>query len=89
VADPIELQIYITGETANSEQALTELRMALENKPADCFRLEVIDLKKEPLRGLIDGIVAIPTLQRKNGLQTNRLIGNLSDRMVLESFLSL
>ncbi len=89
MGDLIELKIYITSGTDNSEQALTQLRMALENKPSDCFRLEVIDLKGEPLRGLIDGIVAIPTLQRKVGLQTDRLIGNLTDIVVLDSFLSL
>ena len=88
MGDPIELQLYITSGTANSEQALTQLRAALENKPSGRFRLEIVDLKQEPLRGLIDGIVAIPTLQKKNGLQTERLIGNLSDKVVLDSFLS-
>jgi circadian clock protein KaiB len=84
----IELQLYITSGTSNSEQALTQLRIAMENLSSDDYRLEVVDLKNEPLRGLIDGIVAIPTLQRKNGLQTDRLIGNLSDKGVLDSFLS-
>ena len=88
MGDLIELQIYITAGTSNSEQALTQLRAALENKPSGRFRLEIVDLKQEPLRGLIDGIVAIPTLQKKNGLQTERLIGNLSDKVVLDSFLS-
>ena len=84
----IELQLYITSGTPNSEQALTQLRIAMENLSPDHYRLEVVDLKNEPLRGLIDGIVAIPTLQRKNGLQTDRLIVNLSDKVVLDSFLS-
>jgi circadian clock protein KaiB len=88
VGNPIELQIYITSGTSNSEQALNQLRIALDKKALDRYCLEIIDLKQEPLRGLIDGIVAIPTLQRKNGLQTHRLIGNLSDQAVLDSFLS-
>ena len=42
----IELQLYITSGTPNSEQALTQLRIAMENLSPDHYRLEVVDLKK-------------------------------------------
>jgi circadian clock protein KaiB len=88
MSDCIELQLYITSGTANSKQAQAQLLTALEQKPAGRFHLQLIDLKNEPLRALIDGIVAIPTLQRKVGLRRDRLIGNLSDKAVLDTFLS-
>ncbi len=88
MADIIELKIYIVGGTPHSEQALNQLQAFLARKSVDHFNLHVIDLKNEPMRALIDGVVVVPTLQRVIGKQPARLIGNLSDLAGLGLFLS-
>jgi circadian clock protein KaiB len=86
--DRIFLQLYITSGTSNSELALQYLHDVMQSLDDDRYVLEVIDLRKEPLRALQDGIVAAPTLQLNHGTFTSRITGNLSQTSQLKSFLS-
>jgi hypothetical protein len=86
-SSPTELRLYVVSGTPNSDQALLRLHEALASQPGDRFRLEVVDIRSEPLRALLDGIVAIPTLQKQTGMQRSRLAGNLADRNALALFL--
>lgn len=86
-SSPTELRLYVVSGTPNSDQALLRLHEALAGQPGDRFRLEVVDIRSEPLRALLDGIVAIPTLQKQTGMQRSRLAGNLADRNALALFL--
>ena len=87
MSDTLVLHLYITGGTAHSEQALQRLRTALHGLPAHRYDLHVVDLRKEPMRALEDGIVAVPTLQLSSGGSCSRLVGDLSETAVLRQFL--
>lgn len=83
----MHLTLYITSGTPHSERALHNLRTALEVCPKERFNLHVVDLRKEPLQALQDGIVAVPTLQLSSGSFRARLIGDLSAKETLHNFL--
>ena len=87
MSDLIHLTLYITSGTPHSERALHNLRAALAACSEGRFNLQVVDLRKEPLRALQDGIVAVPTLQLSSGTFRARLIGDLSARETLHNFL--
>jgi circadian clock protein KaiB len=72
------LRLYIAGETARSMAALENLRNVCDQHLAGKYRVEVIDLIKEPQLAAGDQIVAVPTLVRKLPPPLKRLIGDLS-----------
>jgi circadian clock protein KaiB len=43
------------------------------------YKLEVVDIYKEPRRAATDGIVAIPTLIKQAPGEVRRMIGDLSE----------
>jgi circadian clock protein KaiB len=75
----IELRLYIAGQTRKSIAALTNLRRICEEHLAGRYRIEVIDLMKNPQQAQRDQIVAIPTLVRRLPEPIRRIIGDLSN----------
>ena len=74
------LRLYITGRGERSERALRNLRTLCEtNMKAGTYKIEVIDLLKNPALAKTDQILAIPTLVRKLPEPMKRVIGDLSD----------
>jgi circadian clock protein KaiB len=71
--------LYIAGDSPNSVQALTNLKaICAENFP-DGHQLEVVDLVRDPHRGLRDGIIVAPTLVKLDPKPKQVIFGNLSD----------
>jgi circadian clock protein KaiB len=74
------LRLYITGRGERSERALRNLRSLCEaTMKAGTYKIEVIDLLKNPALAKTDQILAIPTLVRKLPEPMKRIIGDLSD----------
>jgi circadian clock protein KaiB len=73
-------QLYITGNTARSAQAVANLRTLCEEHLAGRYELEVIDLYQEPARAAAGQIVASPTLIKILPKPLMRMVGNLADR---------
>lgn len=74
------LRLYITGRGERSERALRNLRNLCEaNMKEGTYKIEVIDLLKNPALAKTDQILAIPTLVRKLPEPMKRIIGDLSD----------
>ncbi len=73
------LKLYIAGETGKSEQALRNLKLICEEHLKGIFKLEVIDLLKQPQLAKGDQIFAIPTLIKKVPKPMRKIIGDLSD----------
>jgi circadian clock protein KaiB len=74
------LRLYITGRGERSERALRNLRSLCEaNMKEGTYKIEVIDLLKNPALAKTDQILAIPTLVRKLPEPIKRVIGDLSD----------
>jgi len=83
------LRLYVAGESPNSDLARTHLRAAIEHLPAAAVSLEIVDVLREPLRALHDGVLVTPTLIRIAPLPERRVIGNLRDRDALFSGLGI
>lgn len=74
------LRLYITGRTARSEQALSNLQSIIDNELSDDYELEVIDVLERPQLAEDERIIATPTLIKELPPPLRRIIGDLSDR---------
>ena len=71
--------IYIAGHTVKSAAALGNLERICEEHLKGKYRIEVIDLLKNPQLARGDQILAVPTLVRKVPEPMKKIIGNLSN----------
>jgi circadian clock protein KaiB len=74
-----ELRLYVAGQTAKSLQAFANLKRICEKHLGDRYRIEVVDLIKNPELAKGDQIFAIPTLVRKLPEPVRKIIGDLSN----------
>jgi len=74
------LRLYVAGQTPKSIAAFANLKKHCEEYLAGRYRIEVIDLVKNPHLAAGDQIIALPTLVRKLPSPLKRIIGNLSDK---------
>ncbi len=72
-----ELRLYIAGETPRAVAALANLYRICEEHLGGRYRIEVVDLTKDPTLGRSDQILAIPTLIRKLPPPMKKIIGDL------------
>jgi circadian clock protein KaiB len=79
-AQRFHFQLYITGNTPRSTQAVANLRALCEEHLAGRYELEVIDLYQEPARAAAGQIIASPTLIKILPQPLMRMVGNLADR---------
>ena len=78
--DQWNLRLYIAGQTAKSVAALANLKAFCKEHLNGAYKLEVIDLVKEPWHARTDQIVAIPTLVRRMPVPVRKIIGDLSNK---------
>ena len=78
--DVFELRLYVAGQTPKSKAALENLRKICEEHLRGRYRLEVVDLARNPALARTDKILAIPTLVRSLPTPISRIIGDLSDQ---------
>lgn len=74
-----ELRLYVAGLTAKSMTALSNLKKICEAHLEGQYRIEVIDLLKQPQLARGDQILATPTLVRKLPPPVKKIIGDLSN----------
>ncbi len=74
-----ELRLYIAGETAKAVAAFSNLQKICEEHLKGKYRIEVIDLMKNPTLARGDQILAIPTLVRKLPTPVKKIIGDLAN----------
>lgn len=73
-----DLRLYVAGQTPKSLAALANLRKFCEEHLKNQYRIEVVDLLKNPQLAAGDQILAIPTLVRKLPEPIKKIIGDLS-----------
>lgn len=73
-----ELRLYVAGQTPKSVTAFANLKKYCEEHLKGQYKIEVIDLLKNPQLAEGDQILAIPTLVRKVPLPVRKIIGDLS-----------
>ncbi|MHC2257139.1 circadian clock protein KaiB [Bradyrhizobium embrapense] len=78
-SDPVKLVLYVAGETPKSLAAIRNLEKICSEHLAGKYRVEVVDLKKQPQLAREHGIVAIPTLVKELPVPIRKIIGDLSD----------
>ena len=74
-----ELRLYVAGQTPQSMTAFANLKKLCEEHLEGKYKIEVIDLLKNPQLAKGDQIFAIPTLVRKLPQPLKRVIGDLSN----------
>jgi len=74
-----ELRLYVAGQTAKSLAACANLKRICETHLAGQYRLEIIDLTKNPKLAAGDQILALPTLVRRLPKPVKKIIGDLSN----------
>jgi circadian clock protein KaiB len=73
------LRLYVAGQSPKSVAAFANLKRICDEHLAGRYRIEVLDLMKNPQLARGDQILAIPTLVRKLPEPLKRIIGDLSD----------
>lgn len=73
------LRLYVAGQTPNCVRAFANLKTLCDTHLAGKYRIEVIDLVKNPSLARGDQILAIPTLVRKLPVPVRKIIGDLSN----------
>jgi circadian clock protein KaiB len=74
-----ELRLYVAGQTPKSITAFSNLKKVCEEHLAGKYRINIIDLLKNPQLAEGDQIVAIPTLVRALPEPVRKIIGDLSN----------
>jgi len=74
-----DLRLYVAGQTPRSVQAFGNLKRICEEHLAGRYRIEIIDLLKNPALAKGDQILAIPTLVRTLPEPVRKIIGDLSN----------
>lgn len=73
------LRLYVAGQTPKSIKAFANLKKICEEHLAGKYRIEVIDLLKNPQLAKGDQIIAIPTLVRELPEPLKKIIGDLAN----------
>jgi len=74
-----QLRLYVAGQTPKSITAFSNLKKLCEQHLYGKYRIEIIDLIKDPTLARGDQILAIPTLVRKLPHPVRKIIGDLSN----------
>ena len=74
------LRLYIAGQSARSASALRNLEEVCEEHLSGRYKIEVVDLLKQPQLARGDQIVALPTLVRRLPPPMKKIIGDLSNQ---------
>jgi circadian clock protein KaiB len=74
-----DLKLYVAGQTPKSLTAFANLKKICEEHLRGKYRIEVVDLLKNPQLARGDQILAIPTLVRKLPVPIRKIIGDLSN----------
>ena len=73
-----DLRLYVAGQTPKSIIALANLKRICETHLQGEYRIEIVDVLKNPQLARGDQILALPTLVRKLPEPVKKIIGDLS-----------
>jgi circadian clock protein KaiB len=73
------LKLYVAGQTSKSLAAFANLKKICEEYLAGQYRIEIVDLLKNPRLAKGDQIIAISTLVRQLPPPVKKIIGDLAN----------
>ncbi len=74
------LRLFITGASANSFRAISNLKQICETHIKGKYSLEIIDVYQQKALAETEQIIALPLLIKTLPLPKRRLIGDMSDK---------
>ena len=74
------LRLYVTGASANSTRAISNLKQICETYIKGKYSLEIIDIYQQKSLAEAEQIIALPVLIKTFPLPQRRLIGDMSDK---------
>ena len=74
-----ELRLYVANWEPESAEAWMNLKKVCERYLPGLYKIELVDLLKNPKHAREDQILALPTVVRRSPLPEKRIIGKLSD----------
>ena len=74
------LRLFVTGLTARSSRAVSNLTAICDKYLLGRYDLEVVDIYQQPALAKGEQIIAAPTLIKKLPLPMRRIIGDMSNR---------
>ena len=88
-SDTFKFRLYVADETINSVRALANLRAICSTYLPGKFKIELVDVFKEPERALEDRIFMTPTLVKLTPDPVARIVGTLSQTNLVLQVLGL
>ena len=79
-AERYVLRLFVTGITARSVRAVTNLQAICNKHLQGRYDLEIVDIYQQPALAKGEQIIAAPTLIKKLPLPMRRIIGDMSNR---------
>ena len=76
-------RLYVAGDAQNSLAAIANLQAVCDRFLAGRHQIELVDVLREPLRALADGILMTPMLVKLEPLPVRKVVGSLSQLEVL------
>jgi circadian clock protein KaiB len=77
--DKLVLQLYVSGMSPKSMEAIENLKRICDEHLKDAFELEIIDIYSNPELAMKEHIVFSPSLIKQLPLPRKTLIGTFSD----------
>ena len=74
-----EVRIYVAGNTGKSSGAIENLKKLLTREMPGQYKLEVVDVSKEPALAQEHDLIALPTIIRTLPTPVQKFVGNLKD----------
>ncbi len=72
------LRLYVAGMTPKSKEAILNIKKICEGHLLDRYKLEIIDITRNPVLAAGEQIVATPTLIRQLPPPLRRFIGDMT-----------
>jgi circadian clock protein KaiB len=72
------MRLYVAGQSPRSVTAIANLRRICDEYVPSRYKVEIVDLLRNPELAKTDQIVAIPTLVKKLPAPVRHIIGDLS-----------
>jgi circadian clock protein KaiB len=74
------LQVYVAGERGRSRSAIENLKKICENELPGQYKIEVVDVSKNPRAAVENNLTALPAVFRTLPSPARRFVGKLGKR---------
>jgi len=78
-----KFRLYVAGNTQNSAQARANLGAICRDRLPDRHEIEIVDVFKEPMRALMDGVFMTPMLVKLAPSPIQKVVGTLSQTNIV------